>query len=152
MVGRREQCTYGLNPRSIRCIYSVPIAEGRSFSIPSLCVRDTVWTMVTPSITDPFAIASTSKEVLLCFFGVYGSVLVFTLSLAVINAGVQYSWEYCVSLWFDWMIVTRQYRLGWPLVRPTISAIPGTGGISFGHVKVPYFLSRYSGLASLIAK
>lgn len=40
-----------------------------------LCANGTVGIMATPSITDPFAIVHTSKEVLLCFFGVYGSVL-----------------------------------------------------------------------------
>ena len=32
LMGRREQCTYCLDPRFVRCIYN-PIAEAHSFSI-----------------------------------------------------------------------------------------------------------------------
>lgn len=48
--------------------------------------------------------------------------------------------------------MTREYPFKWTLVRPTASNIPTTGVISSGRLKIPYFLTRYSGLASLIAK
>jgi len=43
---------------------------------------------------------------------------IFTPSPVAINATTQYSWEYCVSLWFEWKILT-EYPFKWPLVRPT---------------------------------
>lgn len=48
----------------------------------------------------------------------------FTLGLVAINTGIKYSWEYCVSFWFDWRIVTREYPFKWPLVRSTTSTFP----------------------------
>ncbi|KAF9646261.1 hypothetical protein BDM02DRAFT_265998 [Thelephora ganbajun] len=60
-----------------------------------------------------------------------GLLLMLPLSLIAINAGIPCSWDYCVSLWFEWKILTKEYPFKWPLI--------------------PYFLTRYFGLASLIA-
>lgn len=49
---------------------------------------------------------------------------VFTPSLVAINAVTLYSWEYCVSLWFEWKILTK-YPPKWPLVRPITSDTHG---------------------------
>lgn len=74
-MGRREQCTYRSNSRLGQHIYIFPQQEVVPFPPSFSYTHDTVWFMATPSITDPLSIARTSKEVLLCFFGVYGSVL-----------------------------------------------------------------------------
>ena len=69
----------------------------------------------------------------------------------MINAGMPSSWEYCVSLWFELRIMAGEYPLKWPLVRSATSGITAAF-ISSDRIEIPYFLARYSGLASLIAK
>jgi len=74
LMGRREQCTYRSDPRLGGYVY-IPPVEGCSFPIRLLVRQQHRMDQGhPPSITDPFAIARTSKEILLCFFGVYGSV------------------------------------------------------------------------------
>jgi len=46
----------------------------------------------------------------------------FTSDPVAIDAAALYSWEYCISLWFEWSILT-EYPFKWPLVRPTTSDI-----------------------------
>lgn len=75
LMGCREQCTYHPDPRFAQGIYMcIPTLEVSFSSTLFLCAHHTLWVMAAPSITNPFAIISTSKEVLLCFFGVYGFV------------------------------------------------------------------------------
>ena len=62
-------------PRHSTYICALPLRKLVSFPPSFLCARITLWVMAISSITDPLTIVRTSKEVLLCFFGVYWSVL-----------------------------------------------------------------------------
>jgi len=152
LMGRREQCTYRPGPRLVRCIYNTSYTSVFLFHLPP-CVSTTAPSGLWPPPPSliPSRLLGLQKKSSSVSLGSIGMCWVFALNPVVINTGGQPSWEYCISLWFEGRVLTRKYPLTWPLVRPTVRLLY-PAAVSPKRVKVPYFLARYSGLASLIAK
>lgn len=89
-------------------------------------------------------------DIVMVFFGLYRWGFIAIIDLHWHQCNLDHSWEFLVSLWLEYKLLTGRLSFKWPLVR--LSHLHHHSSIWHDHSQIPYFIARYGCLIAIITE